>query len=53
MLSKKEIKLIKFIKYTPIFIVGSICLIITILLYDEIAKPLTNKVLLVIPVLTF
>ena len=35
MLSKKEIKLIKFIKYTPIFIVGIICLIITILLSIE------------------
>ena len=35
MLSKKEIKLIKLIKYTPIFIVGIICLIITILLSIE------------------
>ncbi len=35
MLSKKEIKLIKFIKYTPIFVVGLICLIITILLSIE------------------
>ena len=35
MLSKKEIKLIKFIKYTPIFIVGIICLIITTLLSIE------------------
>ncbi|MDD2291501.1 MAG: cache domain-containing protein, partial [Aliarcobacter sp.] len=35
MLSKKEIKLIKLIKYTPIFIVGIVCLIITILLSIE------------------
>ena len=35
MLSKKEIKLIKLIKYTPVFIVGIICLIITILLSIE------------------
>jgi two-component system, NtrC family, sensor kinase len=35
MLSKKEIKLIKLIKYTPIFIVGIVCLIITILLSVE------------------
>ena len=35
MLSKKEIKLIKFIKYTPIFIVGIICLLITTLLSIE------------------
>ena len=35
MLSNKEIKLIKLIKYTPIIIVGFICLIITILLYVE------------------
>ena len=35
MLSKKEIKLIKLIKYTPIIIVSFICLIITILLYVE------------------
>ena len=32
MLTKKEIKLIKLIKYTPIFIVGIVCLIIIILL---------------------
>ena len=35
MLSKKEIKLIKLIKYTPIFIVGVVCLIITVLLSIE------------------
>ena len=35
MLSKKEIKLIKFIKYTPIFIVGIICLLIITLLSIE------------------
>jgi len=35
MLSKKEIKLIKLIKYTPIFIVGIVCLIITVLLSVE------------------
>ena len=35
MLSKKEIKLIKLIKYTPIFIVGFVCLIITIILSVE------------------
>ena len=35
MLSNKEIKLIKLIKYTPILIVSFICLIITILLYME------------------
>lgn len=35
MLTKKEIKLIRLIKYTPIFIVGLVCLIITILLSVE------------------
>ena len=35
MLSKKEIKLIKLIKYTPVLIVGVICTIITLLLYVE------------------
>lgn len=35
MLSRKEIKLIKFIKYTPIFIVGIICLLIITLLSIE------------------
>lgn len=35
MLSKKEIKLINFIKYTPILIVVFICLSITFLLYID------------------
>jgi two-component system, NtrC family, sensor kinase len=41
MLSKKEIKLIKFIKYTPAFIVGLVCLIITILI--TVDKNITLK----------
>jgi signal transduction histidine kinase len=35
MLSKKEIKLLKLIKFTPIFIVGILSIIITLLLYVE------------------
>ena len=35
MLTKKEIKLIKFIKYAPILIVSLLCAIITFLLYIE------------------
>ena len=41
MLSKKEIKLLKLIKYTPIFIVGILSIIITLLLYVE--KNITLK----------
>jgi two-component system, NtrC family, sensor kinase len=41
MLSKKEIKLIKLIKYTPALIVGVVCLIITILI--TVDKNITLK----------
>ena len=43
MLTKKEIKLIRLIKYTPIFIVGLVCLIITILLSVEKNISLTQE----------
>jgi len=35
MLSKKELKLIKLIKFTPVFIVTLVCLIVTFLLYID------------------
>ena len=35
MLTKDEKKLIKLIKITPLFIIGIVCIIITILLYIE------------------
>ena len=41
MLTKKEIKLIKLIKFAPVFIVSLLCVIITLLLYIE--KNITLK----------
>lgn len=41
MLTKKEIKLIKLIKFAPVFIVSLLCVIITFLLYIE--KNITLK----------
>ena len=35
MLSKNEIKLIKLIKFTPVFIVALVCVMVTFLLYVD------------------
>ena len=42
MLTKKELKLIRLIKFTPILIVGIICIIITLLLYIDKSVALEN-----------
>ena len=49
MLTKKEIKLIRLIKFAPVFIVSLLCAIITFLLYIEkniiLEKDLKNMLL--------